>query len=156
MSTGFSKLFSDKQIFNVKYLQGAFDNMKNSIAEQVLNGLVEKEYIFKVDEDAKKQILTVIKENIDKGFDYITSNEGKKNNKANKKLQTSYILFCNEKREEVAQQNADKKPKEITAILGAMWKSLSDEEKQPYVDTYNKNKAASGSEKEKKEKAEKK
>ena len=51
-----------------------------------------------------------------------------------KNLTSAYIFFCNKHRAETKEANPDLKPKELTAILGAKWSALTDEEKVPYKD----------------------
>ena len=50
-----------------------------------------------------------------------------------KRGRTGYIFFCTEHRPLIKQEDSDLNTKEITSRLGAKWKSLSEEEKSPYV-----------------------
>ena len=55
------------------------------------------------------------------------------------KAKTGYLVFSSEKREEVKEmlekENGEvPKPKDVISKLGAVWKALSDEEKQVYND----------------------
>ena len=58
-----------------------------------------------------------------------------------KKNPTAYIRFCNQERSRLKQELPDTPPKEVLVILGARWKALSDEEKQPFKDAYQAAKA---------------
>merc|ERR1711916_376216 len=49
---------------------------------------------------------------------------------APKRPLSSYMLFCQEKREEVKSKNKDAKATEISKILGEMWSKVSDSEKK--------------------------
>ena len=54
-----------------------------------------------------------------------------------KKAKTGYLIFSSEKREEIKgmleKENGEAaKPKDVISKLGAVWKSLSDEEKEIY------------------------
>ena len=85
--------------------------------------------------------------------------KGKKgDSKVSKRSPTAYLLFCNEKREEVKSANKEKKMTEITTILGGMWTDLSEKKKKPYEEKAAKLKEAFDAEKEEKavEKKEKK
>ncbi len=53
---------------------------------------------------------------------------------------SSYVHFCNAKREEVYQSFPDLTSKEVMKMLGKLWKELTDEEKQPYKDMYENDK----------------
>merc|ERR1712154_714932 len=61
---------------------------------------------------------------------------GKKPKDPNKPKQgsSSYILFCNEVRMKVKEENPGKKMSELSKIIGAKWKELKDEEKKVYTD----------------------
>ena len=77
--------------------------------------------------------------------------KGKKGaSKVSKRSPTAYLLFCNEKREEVKNANKDKKTTEITSILGNMWTNLSENKKKPYEEKAAKLKEAFDSENEEK------
>ena len=56
----------------------------------------------------------------------------KKQGKQKKKPVSHFFAFCQDKRAQVKAENPDAKVTEITSMLGAMWRNLSDEEKQPY------------------------
>lgn len=51
-----------------------------------------------------------------------------------KRPSSAYLFFCNKVRSEVKAENPDKKPTEVTKIIGEKWKSLSTEEKTPFVE----------------------
>ena len=57
----------------------------------------------------------------------------KKTKEGPKRGRTGYIFFCTEHRPLIKQEDSDLNTKEITSRLGAKWKSLSEEEKSPYV-----------------------
>jgi hypothetical protein len=63
---------------------------------------------------------------------------------------TAYMIFCNEKRQEVKTSNPDMSAKDVLKTLAQMWKTASDEEKVPYQE-----KAAEDKERYLREKAEK-
>jgi len=48
----------------------------------------------------------------------------------------SYMRFAKDKREEIVSQHPDLSGREITRKLGEVWRGLSEEEKQPYIDEY--------------------
>ncbi len=58
----------------------------------------------------------------------------KKKEKRGEQALTSYILFCNANRAEVKTKNPDMDPKDITRTLANMWKNLTEDEKQPFID----------------------
>eukprot|EP00123_Amoebidium_parasiticum_P011998 comp21052_c0_seq1/m.28318 comp21052_c0_seq1/g.28318 ORF comp21052_c0_seq1/g.28318 comp21052_c0_seq1/m.28318 type:complete len:106 (-) comp21052_c0_seq1:303-620(-) len=51
---------------------------------------------------------------------------------APKRPLTAYILFCNANRNKLREQNPDMKVPEIGTKLGAMWKTLSENERKKY------------------------
>ncbi|XP_024528573.1 high mobility group B protein 6 [Selaginella moellendorffii] len=57
-----------------------------------------------------------------------------------KKPLSSYFLWCNDQREKVRAQNPNAGIKELSSIFGELWKSVSEEEKKPYEEIYQKNK----------------
>ena len=60
---------------------------------------------------------------------------------------TSYIFFCKDRRDAIKEENPEMSTKDITAELGRLWKSLSEEEKAPYVELANNDKNRYESEK---------
>lgn len=60
---------------------------------------------------------------------------------------TSYIFFCKDRRDTIKGENPEMSTKDITAELGRLWKSLSEEEKAPYVELANNDKHRYESEK---------
>ncbi len=60
---------------------------------------------------------------------------------------SGYLLFCNEKRDQVKSENPDAKMTEVSSILGKMWSELSDKKKKPYLDRAAKLKAEKAAEK---------
>ena len=56
----------------------------------------------------------------------------KKDPNAPKGAKNSFIFFCNEKRQEVKEENSSLKATEITKKLGEMWKEEDEEEKKRY------------------------
>jgi hypothetical protein len=52
---------------------------------------------------------------------------------APKRVKTSYIFFCLKKREEIKENNPDMSAKDIIKELGRLWRSLSDNDKETYV-----------------------
>jgi len=57
-----------------------------------------------------------------------------------KKPLTAYMFFCNTKRSDVMGENPGMSIGDVSKILGKMWKELSDEDKQPYVEMNTKDK----------------
>jgi len=50
-----------------------------------------------------------------------------------KKPKSSYMLCCGEHRDEVKANSKTKQMGEMSKTLGAMWKKLSEEDKEPYL-----------------------
>ena len=57
-----------------------------------------------------------------------------------KKALTAYFCFMNANRQQVKDENPDDKVGDIAKKLGAMWKSLGEEEKKPYLEMAAKDK----------------
>ena len=75
--------------------------------------------------------------------DLMTDSKKFKANKAAGKI-NAFIMFCNEKRDQVKKANPEAKMGEITKILGDEWKKMSDDDKKPYkakADTENEERA---------------
>lgn len=66
--------------------------------------------------------------------------KSKKDREGPKHTTTSYMFFCKDVREQVEKETG-KKGKEAMAELGRRWKELSDEEKAPYIEQQNVDKA---------------
>ncbi|KAI9209548.1 high mobility group box domain-containing protein [Polychytrium aggregatum] len=49
---------------------------------------------------------------------------------------TSFIIFSNEVRERLRHERPNLKPHEIVKTIGVLWRGLSDQERQPYLDQY--------------------
>ncbi|CAI5744834.1 unnamed protein product [Peronospora destructor] len=58
-----------------------------------------------------------------------------------KKPQSSYLLFCNEKRKQIMNENPGIRIGEIQKIISVQWKELKPEEKEVYVQLAAKDKA---------------
>jgi hypothetical protein len=63
-----------------------------------------------------------------------------KDENAPKRPTTGYMLYCQDVRAGIKEQNPGKKMTEISKILGATWKELSDEDKKPYTKKASKDK----------------
>ena len=50
-----------------------------------------------------------------------------------KRAMTAFMFFSNDRRPELQQANPDMKITEISKLIGAEWKELSDEKKEPYT-----------------------
>jgi hypothetical protein len=57
----------------------------------------------------------------------------KKTKDGPKRGRTAYIFFCTEQRPVLKEEDPDLNTKEITSRLGAKWKSLSEDDKSPYI-----------------------
>ncbi|KAL8266709.1 hypothetical protein R6Q59_004053 [Mikania micrantha] len=65
----------------------------------------------------------------------------KKRGPENKKPATPYITWCKDHWAEVKKENPEAEFSDIASILGAKWKSLTSEEKKPYEEKYQTEKA---------------
>ena len=64
-----------------------------------------------------------------------------------KRALSAYMFFSQDWRERIKNENPDAGFGEVGKLLGAKWKELDDEEKKPYVDLANKDKARAETEK---------
>jgi len=62
--------------------------------------------------------------------------KGKKDKDAPKSAPSAYVLFCSGERPKLKAQHPDATFGELGTLLGAAWKALSDEDKQPFVDDH--------------------
>lgn len=82
-------------------------------------------------------------------MDSIQSIYGKKEKtKRPKQAKTAYIYFCTDKRPELKDQFPDEDGKGITKKLAEAWRSLDDDEKEPYIEMWKQEKEKLQSEKE--------
>lgn len=58
-----------------------------------------------------------------------------------KKPKSSYMFFADDVRARLKSENPDAKMPELSKLIGAEWKKLSDEDKEKYVDMVNEAKA---------------
>lgn len=58
----------------------------------------------------------------------------KKDSNKPKRGKSAYIFFCSDRRPYIKEENPQLNTKEITSILGKQWKSLSNDEKQPFLE----------------------
>ena len=63
-----------------------------------------------------------------------------KDENAPKRFKTGYMLYCQDVRAGIKEENPGKKMTEISKILGATWKELSEEDKKPYIKQASKDK----------------
>lgn len=128
----------DRSMLNMKYLEASFNNLKLSIAKKAVEKLQEEGLIDSdLSDESQQAFIDTISDSVEAGYEFANSKEGKKNIKS-KREPSPYILFCNDKRSEV-QENKELKPKEVTAELAKMWRSLSDKQKKKYEDQYKVN-----------------
>ncbi|KAG2228050.1 hypothetical protein INT45_012074 [Circinella minor] len=69
-----------------------------------------------------------------KGADTKRSKRGKKDPNAPKRGLSAYMFFSQAQRTNVQQENPDAAFGQIGKILGERWKSMSEDDKQPYKD----------------------
>lgn len=75
-----------------------------------------------------------------------STSTGKKERTGPKKAKTSYICFCQVKREDIKNESG-LSAKDITAELGRLWRGMDDDDKKPYVELADKDKERYGEEK---------
>ena len=47
---------------------------------------------------------------------------------------SAYLFFCDSKRKEILEKNPGIKPNKVMVLFGEHWRSLSEEEKQPFIE----------------------
>ena len=87
--------------------------------------------------DQDDKIDDLIKKLLNTSF---TKIKGPKNPDKPKKPLTSYMFFCNDKREEIMTANPGKPIGEISKILGEMWKNISEKDREKYDEMNSKDK----------------
>ncbi|KAI3974877.1 hypothetical protein MKX01_004988 [Papaver californicum] len=157
-----SKVKSSEKLFEkeLEVLKGKFEQMKleKEKTEEILKDrdemlrLKEEELEIKGKEQQKLQVelkkLQKLKEfNPTVSLPPVQSlrekeaekNEKKKKKKKNpemKKPSSAYVLWCKDQWAEVKKENPDAEFKEVSNILGAKWKNVTEEEKKPYEEKY--------------------
>jgi HMG (high mobility group) box len=54
---------------------------------------------------------------------------------------SAYLFFCEDKRREILETNPGIKPNKVMILFGEKWKQLSEEERAPYIEKANSDKA---------------
>ena len=86
------------------------------------------------DDDSEKAYEKIITDYMKTGKKESTkAPKKKKDPNAPKKGATAYTIFCNERRAELKEENPDATFSEMSKLLGAEWKAMSDEDKKPFV-----------------------
>lgn len=91
--------------------------------------------------------LPLVKSLLDKDQDGDDKGKKKKKGKGKsgnerKKPCPAYLLWCKDQWAEIKKENSDADFKEVSNALGAKWKTISAEEKQPYEERYRQEKEA--------------
>lgn len=124
---------TQKNAFNYKELS----KLVSAFIEQTTKSIVS----LPQEEITEEKISELIKNSIESVYkvEESSSASSAKQPKAKRAKQafTSYIYFCKEQRSVIKEENPESNPTEITTLLAEKWNSLSDEEKQPYVDMHN-------------------
>jgi hypothetical protein len=101
-----------------KTLDDKIDTFASSVSDEIISS-------FDLDDEHKNEIIEIIKGK----FSILFENE-------KRKTSNGFMVFCNEKRKEVSELEKEKnpniKPTEISKVLGAMWKELSQEDRNHY------------------------
>lgn len=117
---------TQKNVFNFKELHKLLDVMIGKAAQAVITATTESESDM-TEELVQNCIMEAIKD--------VYMVEKKKEKR--KQASSAYILFCSSKRGEIKENNPDLDPRDITRLLGAEWKKLSDEEKKPFEEEHD-------------------
>lgn len=122
---------SQKNVFNLKELNKLFSEMLVNASKTIVS--------LSADDLTEENVQNAIKDSIETVYkpEELQADGKKTKVKRTKQALTSYIYFCNENRSIVKEENPDLDPKDITRALAEKWASLSDKEKQPYVDMHN-------------------
>lgn len=125
-----------------------FEDIINEIFEKI--NLNEGKKILKV---TKKQIIDIYNENnkIKKEYNCESNNKTnkiKKSNKNNidnniskiKKPKNPYMIFCDENRKKIKEDNPDIKFGEISKMLSEKWKNTNEEDKKIFIEKSDKDK----------------
>tara|TARA_B110000027_G_C15847867_1_gene181311 strand:+ start:135 stop:512 length:378 start_codon:yes stop_codon:yes gene_type:complete len=75
----------------------------------------------------------LVKKLLDTSF---TSVKAKKDPNRVKRAKSAYFFFCDDKRKEVQLANPGKGMGDISKVFGALWKELSEEHRQKYMDQH--------------------
>lgn len=121
-----------------------FEDIINDIFEKI--SLKEEKKILKV---TKKQIIDTYNDNIKVKKDH--NKESIKLNKSNKKKsddefskikkpKNPYMIFCDENRNDIKENNPDIKFGEISKILSEKWKKINENEKKQFIEKSEKDK----------------
>lgn len=86
------------------------------------------------DSFSEPDVLTFMKDNKDELSKLFKAEKAKRKKDPNapKKPKPAYIFFCMENRPKLKEENPELKTTQLTSELGAMWKKISDKEKQRF------------------------
>jgi hypothetical protein len=88
---------------------------------------------FQADE-VQTKLIDAIQANIPKATRKSSKDSKPKDPNAPKRPKSSYLFFCEDKRDEVKEDYPDLKATEITSKLGELWKALPDSDKTKYIE----------------------
>jgi high mobility group protein B3 len=115
--------------------------MDNQTIKQIIKREVDK--LRKANEEALMRFQESLLEKLSEGP--VETNKTKKPRKARDKNApkpplTTYIMYSNDRRQEVREANPEMKATEVTKEISKMWREVNDEEKKHYQSIYNENK----------------
>lgn len=125
-------------LFSKDFRQVVLDNNPGIAPKEVTSKLGElwKQYK-ESEEDDDKEIMEKYKNMAEEDKERYKQEmeevpEDAKIKKSVKRGKSAYNFFCSENRKQVKEDNPDSDPKEITAILGQLWKELKEEKGEEY------------------------
>jgi hypothetical protein len=142
MSFTFAKLFKSA-VSAVNQVSSSLDEKMDQFCDNVITEIESKEILLGLassDESELDNTRVLLRQKIKDCFaifgqmDLSKKSNGKKSKSDAPKKISAYQVFCTEKRDSIIRKNPGVSFGEISKLLGAEWKSLSEEEKKIYAE----------------------
>jgi len=120
----------------VEALKVVFTGFLQEQQAQAIKGKIKIDDViqaFQADE-VQTKLIDAIQNNIPKATRKSSKDRKPKDPNAPKRPKSSYLFFCEDKRDDVKEDYPDLKATEITSKLGELWKALSDSDKTKYIE----------------------
>ena len=120
----------------VEALKVVFTGFLQEQQAQAIKGKIKIDDViqaFQADE-VQTKLIDAIQNNIPKATRKSSKDSKPKDPNAPKRPKSSYLFFCEDKRDEVKEDYPDLKATEITSKLGELWKAFSDSDKTKYIE----------------------
>jgi len=120
----------------VEALKVVFTGFLQEQQSQAIKGKIKIDDVIQAfqEDEVQTKLIDAIQNNIPKASRKSSKDSKPKDLNAPKRPKSSYLFFCEDKRDEVKEDYPDLKATEITSKLGELWKALPDSDKTKYIE----------------------